>query len=174
MHASLPCTRWDQKTRKPYHERTWSTVTDILSTRAADSRRTITARPGFDEFRFSSPTNTLGTIACTTMSAAKRWSKPRRTSVGQLWAERWTAASNWLHDHLPPTNRTVMRDTAAASCTAWNTRRIAYARLGCCWCDRQEGLAVARIARYVVVEMTPPRLHVVTTMRCKFGSEFET
>ena len=35
----------------------------------------------------------------------------------------------------------------------------------------QEGLAVASIARDVVVEMTPPP---ATTMRGKFGSEFET
>jgi len=34
----------------------------------------------------------------------------------------------------------------------------------------QEGLAVASIARDVVVKMTPP----ATTMRGKFGSGFET
>jgi len=35
---------------------------------------------------------------------------------------------------------------------------------------KQEGLAVASIARDAVVEMTPS----ATTMRGKFGSEFET
>ena len=37
--------------------------------------------------------------------------------------------------------------------------------------EEQEGLAVASIAQDVVVEMTPPS---ATTMRGKFGSEFET